>query len=209
VQLKSWFIKIKLYHSCTNLNRVLPGKLSSDILKFWCGLHILFINTNINKHTRLWGVFWYGLTVRHCTPSCLDCISFPRLHFTGQRSPVKKIWKSVSLLYLEGDNIFQKSASVVLIFFFLEIPNRATEADFWLTPKLNIVFFPSGFCSGSCHTNWFHTVDTVSIQSGDFQMPITLSKILVWHSLYSAFWSLWADASFAPSFRTYWYTVLC
>jgi hypothetical protein len=77
---------------------------------------------------------------------------------------------------------------------------------FWLA-ALNKMFFP-GILSqiGRCrwiiciwfsHTTWLHTF---ARQTDDFQMPITLSKKLVciWHSFYTAFWSPWEDASFAP-----------
>jgi hypothetical protein len=57
VQLKSRFITIKLYFTCTGLNRVPQEKPSSDTLQFWCGLPILFINTNI-KNIPDYGVFF-------------------------------------------------------------------------------------------------------------------------------------------------------
>ena len=47
-------------------------------------------------------------------------------------------------------------------------------------------------CIGSCRTNWLYIPG--SIQTGDFQMPITLSKI---YSFCYVFWSPWSDASFA------------
>ena len=56
VQLKSRFITIKFYFSCTDLNRAPQKWVSSDILQFWCGLPILFINTNINNHQQTYKI---------------------------------------------------------------------------------------------------------------------------------------------------------
>jgi hypothetical protein len=61
VQLKSRFITIKLYFSFTDLNRVPQEWVSSDILQFWCGLPILFINTNNYQQTyKIMGCFDTG-----------------------------------------------------------------------------------------------------------------------------------------------------
>ena len=104
-------------------------------------------------------------------------------------------------LYLEDETIFQKSLGCN----YTAILNITLLADFWLRIRTSkqTKKNPPGMCChigrcryiiciGSCRTNWLYIPG--SIQTGDFQMPITLSKI---YSFCYVFWSPWSDASFA------------
>ena len=87
VQLKSRFITITLRFSFTDLNRVPQEWVSSDILQFWCGLPILFINTNINKHQQTYKI--------------MGCFDTGKLSESVIRNgSVTPVWVGALLVYL-------------------------------------------------------------------------------------------------------------
>jgi hypothetical protein len=130
------------------------------------------------------------------------CMGQRKPHDFSERQypPFSRRWEHFSKIGLHGSN-------------YNTIPDGTTEADVWLTPKQPKTFVQEfsvrsvdtgklfHICIGFFYTNWLYTV---LIQNWQFSNSHNFIKKLVWHTFYISFCIHWADASFAPGFRTCW-----
>jgi hypothetical protein len=122
------------------------------------------------------------------------------------------VWVSAHPLYLEDDNIFEKSATL------LQIPSKFRLVPTWpiWIRRLKRNIFPRSDRISQIAVGvgelfvWDPAIQTGSIQPSysstnwRFWNVHNFLKTLVWHSFYCVFWNPWADPSFADSFRTCW-----